>query len=129
MDTPRADDPAVAWLLASAIERMRRTVDLVGANAVWDHDGQPFWEGEVEECINGNTVADGAYFGADAPDGRRPLDRRPRGRVWFHVDDGEGMPSVWATLRALRVLRWAEEYAVPGATPASGPAGGASRPE
>lgn len=43
------------------------------------------------------------------PDGRWPLDRRPPGRVWFHVDDGEGMPSAWITLRALRVLRWAAE--------------------
>ncbi len=43
----------------------RRAVALIGANARWDHDGQPFWEGEVEECINGRTVADGAYFGVD----------------------------------------------------------------
>ena len=26
---------------------------------------EPFWSGEVEECINGRTVADGAYFGVD----------------------------------------------------------------
>ncbi len=43
----------------------RRTVALVGANSRWDEGGQPFWSGEVEECINGRTVADGAYFGAD----------------------------------------------------------------
>jgi len=46
-------------------ERARRTVALVGANARWDEGGQPYWEGEVEECINGRTVADGAYFGVD----------------------------------------------------------------
>ena len=33
--------------------------------AVWDEGGQPFGEGEVEECINGRVVADGAYFGVD----------------------------------------------------------------
>ena len=43
----------------------RRMVQLVGENARWDHDGEPFWSGEVEECINGRTVADGAYFGVD----------------------------------------------------------------
>ena len=43
----------------------RRTVALVGANARWEEGGQPYWEGEVEECINGRTVADGAYFGVD----------------------------------------------------------------
>ena len=26
--------------------------------------------------------------------------------MWFDVDDGVGEPSVWLTLRALRVLRW-----------------------
>jgi hypothetical protein len=45
--------------------RSRRTVELIGANARWDQGGQPYWEGEVEECINGRTVADGAYFGVD----------------------------------------------------------------
>lgn len=40
------------------------------------------------------------------PDGRWLLDRVPRGRVWFDVDDGVGLPSRWVTLDALRVLRW-----------------------
>ena len=42
----------------------RRIVEDVGRTGRWDHAGQPFWEGEVEECINGRTLADGAYFGA-----------------------------------------------------------------
>jgi hypothetical protein len=46
-------------------DRAKRAVDLVGANSRWDHDGEPYWEGEVEECINGRVVADGAYFGVD----------------------------------------------------------------
>jgi hypothetical protein len=46
-------------------ESAQRVVALVGASSRWDHDGQPFWEGEVEECINGRTLADGAYFGVD----------------------------------------------------------------
>jgi hypothetical protein len=62
---------ATTWVLTQLREfgldpeRMRRGVELIGANSRWDHDGQPFWEGEVEECINGRTVADGAYFGVD----------------------------------------------------------------
>jgi hypothetical protein len=218
--------------------RARRMVELIGANARWEHDGQPYWDGEVEPCINGLTVANGAYFGVDvAPiverlvgerledggwncdaergsvrssfdttinvvegllefervtggtspsraarrsgeeyllerslfrrlstgehvdprylelhhpnrwrydvlraldhfraaaaltgqaadprlgeaidhlrsrrreDGRWVLDRDPPGRRWFDVDDGEGQPSRWVTLRALRVLRWWE---------------------
>ncbi|MCA1404127.1 squalene cyclase [Ensifer sp. IC3342] len=46
-------------------DRARRTVELIGANSRWDEGGQPYWEGEVEECINGRIVADGAYFGVD----------------------------------------------------------------
>ncbi len=45
--------------------RARETVRLVGENSRWDNAGQPYWAGEVEECINGRTVADGAYFGID----------------------------------------------------------------
>ncbi|NLS08583.1 squalene cyclase [Nesterenkonia sp. MY13] len=44
---------------------VQRTVELVGENSRWDHDGQPYWQGEVEECINGRTVAQGAYLGVD----------------------------------------------------------------
>ena len=45
--------------------RARRTVELIGVHSHWDEGGQPYWEGEVEECINGRTIADGAYFGVD----------------------------------------------------------------
>jgi hypothetical protein len=61
--------------------RARTTVGLVGQNSRWEHDGQPFWQGEVEECINGRTVADGAYFGADVS----PLVQRLIGE---QLDDG-----------------------------------------
>ena len=43
----------------------RETVALVRENCRWDHDGQRFFDGEVEPCINGRTVALGAYFGED----------------------------------------------------------------
>jgi hypothetical protein len=45
--------------------RAKKTVAFIGMNSRWDHDGQRYWDGEVEECINGRTVADGAYFGVD----------------------------------------------------------------
>ena len=43
----------------------RETVALVRENSRWDHAGQRFFDGEVEPCINGRTVALGAYFGED----------------------------------------------------------------
>lgn len=226
------------WGLDPDSDAARETVRLVGEHARWDEGDQPYWDGEVEECINGRTVADGAYFGIDMaalvarlvgerqpdggwncerangsvrssfdstinvleglleferatggtpesraarqageeflleralyrrkstgepadldymkllhpyrwwysvlraldymrasatstgsavdgrlepaldylrsrrlPDGRWPVDDRPRGRQWFEVEDGPGTPSRWVTMTALRILRWAD---------------------
>jgi hypothetical protein len=46
-------------------EEARRAVALVREHSRWDHAGQPFFEGEVEPCINGRAVTIGAYFGQD----------------------------------------------------------------
>jgi hypothetical protein len=40
-------------------------------------------------------------------DGRWPLENVHPGRRYFPIDDDEGRPSRWNTLRAMRVLRWA----------------------
>lgn len=40
--------------------------------------------------------------------GRWPLETRHAGRMPVEIDSGEGLPSRWNTLRALRVLRWCE---------------------
>jgi hypothetical protein len=40
-----------------------RAIALVRDNSRWEEGNQPFFEGEVEPCINGMTVALGAYFG------------------------------------------------------------------
>jgi hypothetical protein len=40
-------------------------------------------------------------------DGRWPLEKTHPGSVHFEMEDGDGRPSRWNTLRALRVLRWA----------------------
>src|SRR5712692_9013956 len=50
----------------------RRAIRLVRAHCQWEHDGEPFFAGEVEPCINGKVVAMGAYFGEDV---RRIVDR------------------------------------------------------
>ena len=64
---------ATAWALQELCDlgvdpdhpRVVETVELVGRNARWEHDDQPFWSGEVEPCINGRTVGIGAVLGAD----------------------------------------------------------------
>lgn len=45
--------------------RARATIDLVRDKVTWGpwHGASPFFEGEVEPCINGRVVALAAYFG------------------------------------------------------------------
>ncbi|GAA1765195.1 hypothetical protein GCM10009747_26690 [Agromyces humatus] len=45
-------------------------------------------------------------------DGRWPLQHTHRARTHFPMEDGDGKPSRWNTLRALRVLRWYEHGTV-----------------
>ncbi len=74
---PRADtDPEWSCLLHLLLlldlgldptsEEARRAVGLVRDNATWHWWGdKPFFEGEVEPCINGRVVTIGSYFGQD----------------------------------------------------------------
>lgn len=43
----------------------QRAITLVAENGRWEHDGQRFFDGEVEPCINGRTIETGAYFEVD----------------------------------------------------------------
>jgi hypothetical protein len=55
--------------LDPASDRARRAVGLVRDRVTWqggpEWDGNPFFAGEVEPCINGQVAAAGAYFGQD----------------------------------------------------------------
>jgi hypothetical protein len=54
-----------AFGLDPASPAARHAVGLVRDHVQWEHDAEPFFAGEVEPCINGRTVALGAYFGVD----------------------------------------------------------------
>ena len=58
---------SLALLRAFGLEpgAARVAVDRVREHVRWEHDGEAFFAGEVEPCINGRTVALGAYFGVD----------------------------------------------------------------
>lgn len=51
--------------LDPASERARKAVRLIRDNVTWgpEFGDSPFFEGEVEPCINGRALACGAYFG------------------------------------------------------------------
>jgi len=59
------------WLLHAmgidpADPAVRRAIALVRENVRWEYDeNMRYFDGEVEPCINGRTVAIGAYFGED----------------------------------------------------------------
>jgi hypothetical protein len=44
------------------------------------------------------------------PSGRWPLENKHQGPTHFSMEDGEGFPSRWNTLRAMRVLEWAGSH-------------------
>ncbi len=48
-----------------ASDRVRRAIRLVRERCTWGQEfgNSPFFEGEVEPCINGRVLATGAYFG------------------------------------------------------------------
>jgi hypothetical protein len=96
-------------------DRVRRAVARVRDHCRWEHAGQPFFNGEVEPCINGRTVALGAYFD-QAVDG---LVTRLRGEQledggWnCEVENGSIRSSFATTINVLEGL-WAHERATGG---------------
>jgi hypothetical protein len=86
--------------------RVRRAVDLVRANARWEHDGQPFFDGEVEPCINGMVVSLGVYFGEDVTDvvDRLLAEQLDDGGWNCEAENGSVRSSFHTTIRVLEGL-------------------------
>ncbi len=108
-----------AFGLDPASDRVQRTVALIGANARWEHAGQPYWDGEVEPCINGMTVANGTYFGVDmSPVVDRLVGERLEDGGWnCEAENGSVRSSFDTTINVLEGLL--EDERVTGGTPAS----------
>jgi hypothetical protein len=84
----------------------RRAVGLVRENVQWEHDGEPFFDGEVEPCINGRAVALGAYFGVDvAPVVDRLLTEQMADGGWnCEQENGSTRGSFHTTINVLEGL-------------------------
>jgi hypothetical protein len=100
-------------------DRVRRMVESIGANVRWEHAGQPYWDGEVEPCINGVTVANGGYFGVDvsAIVDRLVEERLDDGGWNCEAENGSTRSSFDTTINVLEGLLTYER--VTGGTPAS----------
>lgn len=99
--------------------RVLQMVELIGANCRWEHDGQPYWEGEVEPCINGAAVANGTYFGVDmTPVVERLIGERLEDGGWnCEAENGSTRSSFDTTINVLEGLL--EYERVSGGTPES----------
>ena len=99
--------------------RVRASIAKVAANTTWENDGQAFFDGEVEPCINGVVVGLGAYFGRDV-DGvvaRLLDDQLPDGGWNCEVENGATVSSVHSTICVLEGLLLHERAT--GGSPAS----------
>lgn len=96
---------------------VRRAVAQVREHCRWEHAGQPFFSGEVEPCINGLTVALGAYFGQGVDDvvARLVAEQLEDGGWNCEAENGSVRSSVHTTIRVLEGLL-AHERATGGST-------------
>ena len=85
----------------------RRATALVAENGRWEHDGQRYFDGEVEPCINGRTIETGAYLGVDvAPIVERIVDERLEDGGWnCEAENGSVRTSFDTTINVLDGLR------------------------
>ncbi len=87
--------------------RVVTAVDRVERQVRWDHDGEPYFEGETEPCINGVALTIATYFGRD---GSAIVDTLVAGQLpdggWNCWDeDGTSVASLHSTVCALEGLR------------------------
>jgi hypothetical protein len=87
-------------------DHVRRAIALVKENCHWEYAGEPFFEGEVEPCINGMVVVLGAYFNADvdAVAARLVGEQLEDGGWNCEVENGAVVSSFHTTIRVLEGL-------------------------
>lgn len=78
----------------------------LAANSRWDYNGAPYWEGEVDACINAYTLANGAWLGVDVTGlagwfGEHRLEDGGWNCAWV---DGATVSSYHSTLNSLKGL-------------------------
>jgi hypothetical protein len=104
------------YLLERSLFRRKSTGEVVVPSYL-EFSFPPQWHYDVLRALDHFREAGGApdprldeaielVRGKQQPDGRWLLEHTHAGAVHFPLEDGDGRPSRWNTLRALRVLRW-----------------------
>jgi hypothetical protein len=99
------------WGLDAAVLRDQRTAELLADNCRWEYDDSPYWGGEVDCCINGFTLANGVWLGADVAGLADWFARHATAEGGWNCAwvDGSVRSSVRSTLNALVGLLELEE--------------------
>ncbi|GAA3205904.1 hypothetical protein [Microbacterium terregens] len=95
-------------------------ITLVREKVQWDYAGEPYFQGEVEPCINGGALANAAYFGQDGSHIVETLlaGQLPDGGWNCWDEDGTSRSSFHSTICVLEGL-WAWEQATGGSDAAA----------
>ncbi len=96
------------WGIDAAV--LAGTAELLAANSRWDYNDLPYWDGEVDCCINAYTLANGAWLGADVSGiAQWFLDHRLADGGWnCEWIEGSTRSSFHSTLNALKGLLYYE---------------------
>jgi hypothetical protein len=107
---------ATTWTLTTLREwgldaaALAGTADLLAANSRWEYDDLPYWGGEVDCCINGYTLANGAWLGVDVSGiARWFVEHRLADGGWnCEWVNGSSRSSFHSTLNSLKGLLYHE---------------------
>lgn len=85
---------------------VRQVISDVADRCRWEHDGQRYFDGEVEPCINGRVIETGAYFGVDvSPVVERIVGERLADGGWnCEAENGSVRTSFDTTINVLEGL-------------------------
>ncbi|WP_308190438.1 squalene cyclase [Pseudonocardia sp. TRM90224] len=102
------------WGLDAAV--LGDTAARLAASSRWEYDDLPYWDGEVDACINAMTLANGAWLGVDVSGiGRWLVEHRMADGGWnCNWVEGATVSSFHSTLNTVKGLRYHE--AVTGGT-------------
>jgi hypothetical protein len=84
----------------------RRAIERIAEHGRWEHEGQRYFDGEVEPCINGRTIDTGSYFGVDmTPLAERVVGERLEDGGWnCEAERGSVRSSFDTTINVLEGL-------------------------
>lgn len=116
--SPESELPGQPWVATTWVLRDLRewgldpavlagTAEKIAANSRWEYEDLPYWDGEVDVCINSYTLATGAWLGADVSGLAAwfPAHRLADGGWNCEAEEGDSVRSSFhSTLNAVRGL-------------------------